>query len=159
MPFRPRLAWLLLAAALTGCAEKNDAPPLPNSPEEVIKQYQLWYDANRYGEAKQLSTPREDERLDEMAGMLQGQDADSTLLQTRFLVIKCDEQENVAFCYCLLEDQYERYQNLFILRRVEGQWLVDSPEADGPPAAEMERAFEELMQDLETGTTGPEINN
>jgi len=152
---------LFLAAAvllLAGCAENSDAPPLPNTPEAVIEQYQVWYDANQYEQAKRLSTQREVERLDEMAGMLRGQNADSTLLQTRFLVMKCDEQENVAFCYCLIEDQYERYQNLFILRKIDGQWLIDSPEADGPPAAEMEKAFEELMQDLEAGSAGPEIN-
>ena len=151
------LLWLPVFA-LASCGGSGEAPeePLPNTPEEVVRQYQAWYDANDYARAKRLSTENEARRLDQLEGMLQGLAPDSTLLRTEFVDVQCRALDNTAFCYCLLEDQYERYQTLFFLRRENGQWLVESPEAEWPPD-DVEEAFEELMQDILPGDSAVDI--
>ncbi len=151
---------LLLAGFLAFSCSDNEQVrenPLPNSPEEVVRQYQAWYDANDYDRARRLSTENEKSRLEELEGLLQGMTADSTLLRTEFVDIQCRSLDDAAFCYCLLEDQYERYQTLFVLRRINGQWLVESPEAEWPPD-NVEEKFEELMQDIMPGDSAVDIS-
>lgn len=147
-----------LVSLLAACQarERAGAETLPNTPESVVRQYQEWYDANDYANAKRLSTTAERARIDELQSLLEGIAQDSTLLNTKFLDIQCRSKNETAFCYCLLEDEYDRYQTLFTLHRIGEQWLVESPAADSPPD-EVVDDFEELMQDVLPGDSIIEI--
>ena len=77
---------------------------------------------------------------------------DSTVLTTRFLNIDCRQQNDVTYCYCLVEDQYERYETEFKLVRAGGRWLVDAPDEDF-------RIEDEVIEDMIDGKFQNDRNN
>lgn len=98
------------------------------SPEEIIRQYQALIDANRYEEAKALSTPQEQLRLEADAELMAMLPADSTLTRTIFLKMDCKEAaRDVAHCNCLMEDQEGEYEAVFKLVKIDGIWRMDLP--------------------------------
>ncbi len=133
----PVLILLLFFAAL-GCKNQPSLDEdLPNSPEEVIRQYQAWVDSNRFDQAKYLSTPREKKRLDELAKIIADDLMDATILNSVFHDIRCQTIGDTARCLCEIEDQYEKYTIEYTLVRVNGQWLIDAPEDGNIPADEI----------------------
>lgn len=132
MPNRfPYLPGCLLAIAtvLFACQPEPDklAESVNQSPEEVLRAYQRYYDRNQFQEAKALSTPAEQERLDELAEIIAMEVSDSTVLETVFEELNCSARGDTATCLCTLRDQYEQYQANFQLVRTESGWLVDAP--------------------------------
>ncbi|MCB9080798.1 MAG: hypothetical protein H6555_03700 [Lewinellaceae bacterium] len=129
------LSSLLLAATLFSCGKKDpggeslsEQVQLPNTPEDVVRQYQGYIDRNDFAAAKLLSTPEEQVRLSEMATMFAGEVGDSTLLTTEFLNLVCTPRQDSAFCSCTLKDQYETYETQYLLLRINKQWLVHIPQ-------------------------------
>lgn len=126
MKVTPYLLFGCVAVA-AACSCQRDhlyAPP----PEEVIRQYQALIDSNRYEEAKTLSTPEEQTRLDADAELMAMLPSDSTVIRTVFLNIDCKEvARDVVHCHCLMEDQEGEYEAVFKLVKTEGQWRVDVP--------------------------------
>ena len=124
-----QLALLFLTCILGGC--QPDRPPTERpDPAVVLQHYQSHIDSNRFAAAQELSTPAEQERIALLAQILAGEDPDSTLLHTRFLATRCEIQEDTALCYCEMEDDYERYEQVFRLVWRQGQWLVDAPDEE-----------------------------
>lgn len=124
--------------ATTGCKNQSSLDEnLPNTPEEVIQQYQAWIDNNQFAEAKHLSTPRERARLEELAEIIADDLIDSTILHSVFLEIRCQTIGDTSRCRCKIEDEYETYTIEYRLLRVKGQWLVDAPEDSDIPTEEI----------------------
>lgn len=113
---------------------------LPQTPEEVIRKYQAYYDKNQFDEAKLLSTPRERQRLDSFKELLEGEPADSTIYTTTFLSINCTVNQDTARCLCEVQDVEEPYTTQFKLLKIKGQWFMDAPEEE----VEIEEDFMEL---------------
>ncbi|MBX2876241.1 MAG: hypothetical protein KTR30_29245 [Saprospiraceae bacterium] len=124
----------LLSCMLFACqddpkgADNYQAEPLPNTPETVIQQYQAYMDSNRFERAALLSTPEGKDMLNMLAQIMAGDPPDSTIIHTQILDMNCTTVVDTARCQCELKDEYEAYQSLFKLVRIEGQWLVDVPE-------------------------------
>jgi hypothetical protein len=106
---------------------------LPNTPADVLKAYQAFYDENDFEQAGLLATPAEQKRLQDLAKMLAMESADSTVLKTAFLSMNCRVKADSAFCKCRLKDQYETYEEEYVLLRIKKQWLVDAPRAKKEP--------------------------
>lgn len=107
-------------------------------PEEVIRQYQGFIDLNLYEDAKKLSTPAEQLRLDMEAKLMAMESSDSTVFHTTFLKINCRETGEEAMCQCVVEDEYGEYEMEFRLVKSDGVWLVDVPveeEKNGDPSS------------------------
>lgn len=115
----------LLASCYFGCTGE---PQLPNTPEEVLRKYQEYVDNNQFDKASLLSTPDEGKRLNDMATMFLGELKDSTVFQTKFLEINCDLEGDTIQCGCIMQDDYEQYEAVYQLVRLNGQWLVDAPQ-------------------------------
>lgn len=118
----------------------NRTPKLPETPEAVIRKYQSYYDKNKFEEAKTLSTPREQQRLDGFKELLESEPPDSTIYTTTFLSMDCKVQADTARCVCQVQDVEEPYTTEFKLLRIKRQWLMDAPEEQ----VEMEEDFMEL---------------
>ncbi len=118
----------------------NRTPKLPETPEAVIRQYQSYYDKNKFEEAKTLSTPREQQRLDGLKELLESEPPDSTIYTTTFLSMDCKVQADTARCVCQVQDVEEPYTTELKLLRIKGQWLMDAPEEQ----VEIEEDFMEL---------------
>jgi len=120
---------LVLISLLLACQPESveSGETVNRSPEEVLRAYQAHYDRNQFEEAKELSTPAEQERLDELAEIIAMEVSDSTVLETVFEELNCSVSGDTARCLCTLRDQYEQYQANFQLVRSSGGWLVDAP--------------------------------
>lgn len=116
---------MIMAALLWSCG--SEAPPPPNDPEAVLKQYQGLVDKNLLEKAKALSTPAGKAWLDELKAIVE-EEPDSTLFHTQFLSVNCMGEGDTLRCQCVLEDQYERYTSDYHLVKLNGQWLVDAPQ-------------------------------
>lgn len=130
----------MLALFCTACG--NDTPtqeskekvvldvPLPKTPEGVVRLYQKYLDENKFAAAKQISTPREQERLQMLEEIISGDLLDSTLVQTVFLTLDCTEKGDVATCLGTYEEDGEEYEEEFKLTKIKQQWLVDITEEE-----------------------------
>ncbi len=101
------------------------------APESVLRNYQAFVDNNQFEAAKSLSTEAERKRLSELAAMLAEEPAEAAIFTTNFLRIDCQPKRFTAYCQCLVEDDYERYEIMFKLVKTQGNWRVDAPEKDG----------------------------
>ena len=99
--------------------------PIPDSPEGVVRLYQKYLDANQFDKARRISTNREQERLDMLKALLAGELFDSTLVNTVFLKLECQEQGKKAWCVGVYREEGEEYQDTFRLVKGEKSWLVD----------------------------------
>jgi len=132
--------FLLLCLPLLVLLSCRREPELPNTPEEVLRLYQSHYDKNEFEEAKELSTPAERQRLDDLKAIIESEPADSTIFTTTFLSINCQVLQDTATCICEVKDIEEPYTTEYKLVRMDGQWLVDAPEEE----VEIEEDFMEL---------------
>lgn len=117
---------VIMVILLWSCG--SEAPPLPEDPEEVLKQYQAFVDKNLLEKAKMLSTPAGQAWLDELKAIVEEEQPDSTLFHTEFLSVNCMGEGDTLRCQCVLEDQYERYTSDYHLVKLNGQWLIDAPQ-------------------------------
>jgi len=122
---------LTCLCALSSCVQQDKpmgqtAGRLPETPEEVVRQYQVYLDQNDFNRAKTLSTSREAERLDEVSRVVAAESQDSTRTYSTFLKINCVVLADSARCACTIRDQYETYDTDFVLIRYNRRWLVDS---------------------------------
>jgi hypothetical protein len=118
---------LICIFCLVACQSE---PKQPETPEEVLRQYQHYIDNNQFEEAKTLSTDSGKEWLTELASIIADEQPDSTLLVTKFISLNCEEEGDVLICVCVLEDQYEKYPAEYRLLKIDDQWLVDAPEEE-----------------------------
>lgn len=132
--------FLLLCLPLLVLLSCQRKPKLPNTPEEVVRQYQVYYDQNQFAEAKELSTPAERQRLDDLKAIIESEPADSTIFTTTFLSINCQTNKDTAICLCEVRDIEEPYTTEYKLIKIDGQWLIDAPEEE----IEVEEDFMEL---------------
>lgn len=144
---------LLVCAFITGCGDKQaviGSMEGGRSPEWTVKKYQQFVDQNQFEEAKELSTPAEQARLDQLAAVMVRESLGETVLNTRFLQVNCDAEGAVSYCQCLVEDEYERYEMVYKLTWRQGQWLVDAPDNRGVGEEEVIdgvlKGMKEIMQ-------------
>ncbi len=143
----------LLSLLLFSCQdEPKDADadalvaPLPNTPEAVVRDYQACMDSNRFERAALLSTPDGKDMLSMLAEIMAGDPPDSSIVNTQILSMNCTTVADTARCQCQLKDEYEEYQSLFRLIRMEGQWLVDVPEEEDIEMSEESWQEEDLQE-------------
>ncbi len=135
---------IAIACVAVSCQRE---PKLPETPEEVIRQFQGFIDNNQFAEAKKLSTPRGQERLTDLEAIITGELADSTIFNTTFLKINCQINVDTARCLCLVQDSYEEYETDYKLIRINGQWLVDVPEEEAINEEEFIETLDSLGMD------------
>lgn len=130
MKIAPYLFFCCAIAATWSC--KSDQKQVMH-PEEVIRHYQGFIDVDRYEDAKALSTPAEQERLDALAEFMASMPSDSTAIHTIFHKIDCREiDELTVVCNCRMEDEEGEYEAAFRLVKTSGVWLIDIPDEEEP---------------------------
>lgn len=102
----------------------------PDTPEEVVRQYQYYLDNDKYTYAKRLSTPAGQEILNYLEKRLSDQPADSTIINTEFLSIVCRKTGEEANCIGVIEEEGEKFELVFKVIKIDGKWLVDANEDD-----------------------------
>ncbi len=100
------------------------------TPEEVIRLYQSFLDNNQFDQLKMLSTEKEQARLEEVRRIVMEENQDSTRLNSVFLAVSCQVEQESASCKCRIRDEYETYSTSFYLVRRGKRWLVDVPEEE-----------------------------
>lgn len=138
------LLFILLVACSDTPTVKNKEV-LPNTPETVSKQWQLYLDNNELDKVAALSSTSTKEWLAENKDIFLG---DNQAYQTRFLQMTCTEQGEKAMCHCVMKDETgELIEDVFLLVKINGQWLVELEEDTGTPSLE-EQLFREMEKEL-----------
>mgnify|MGYP005666462093 CR=1 FL=1 len=151
MKFSFNWKWLLSIGLGLFAACQQDATT-SRSPEEVVRQYQAFLDKNEFDKAKKISTPEGKEILEGLKVFFSGPAGDSTMVHTDFLSIACEEMGTTARCTCQLKDEYETYESVFKLQKMDGRWLVDTND-EGVIIKQSES--EELIEEDTTQTHTP----
>ncbi|MEM1217408.1 MAG: hypothetical protein AAGH79_00775 [Bacteroidota bacterium] len=130
-----------------GTAEGEIPSPAGKSPETVLREWMSYYDNNQYQKAKALSTSRAITFLEAMEELTASAPADSTIIHTEFLELKCQEYTDYAICAALIKDEElgEVYRDSFLLARERSYWLIDIPES---ALLEDESLMDDLFQEL-----------
>lgn len=142
-----RLISITLVIQLISCS--NDQKPsgnesLPNTPETVCKQWQSYLDNNEIEKVATLSTTITKEWLTENKELFLN---DTQVYKTEFVKMDCDSMGNKATCIYTIKEEGELIEDIFLLKKVAGQWLVDIEEDDGSPLLE-EQIFKEMEREL-----------
>ncbi len=95
----------LFACQNDGTANEEIPSPAGKSPEIVLREWMSYYDNNEYQKAKALSTSRAITFLEAMEELTASAPADSTIIHTEFLELKCQEYSDHASCAALLKDE------------------------------------------------------
>ena len=137
----------LFACQNDGTANKEIPSPAGKSPETVLREWMSYYDNNEYQKAKALSTSRAITFLEAMEELTASAPADSTIIHTEFLELKCQEYPDHAICAALIKDEElgEVYRDSFLLARERSYWLIDIPES---ALLEDEGLMDDLFQEL-----------
>jgi hypothetical protein len=142
-----RLSLLLFVFFLSFCnnpSTKQPAEKLPNTPETVSRKWQTYLDHNELEKVAALSTSNMQGWLAENKAILL---ADSHVYRTHFLKMNCKETGDKATCYFLIREEGELIEDIFVLKKINGQWLVDLEEDSGMPQIE-EAIFKEMQREL-----------
>lgn len=140
---------LFLLTLLISCNNNSPANeakkiPLPNTPETVSKQWQSHLDKNEIAQASALSTPLTKAWLAENEELFLN---DSHVYQTKFVKMNCIIEGETATCTYTILEEGELIEDYFLLKKINGQWLVDLEEESPNPELD-EQIFKEMEQEL-----------
>ena len=138
--------YVCLCLWLSSCSDDQTAVGALDggrSLEWTVEKYQYYVDQNQFDEAKTMSTPAEQLRLDKLAAVMVSEPVTETIITTDFLQIDCKAEGKITYCHCLVEDAYERYELVYKLVWAQGKWLIDAPDGD--------RFGEDVMDDVLNG--------
>lgn len=100
----------------------------PTPPEDVVRQWQAYIDANNFAEAKKLSTQATADLLDLLAGMMPPEMLEQQMGKTEVLEVNCNIDGDKAVCACKINYDGQIEDDEFYLTLVDGQWKVDLPD-------------------------------
>lgn len=128
--------FILFSACKSEQAASGDAE-LPNTPEEVARAWQKYIDVNEFDKAKKLSTPAAILVIESIQSIMLGEEDSLEIMHTEFVTMTCKETADDAVCYYVLHEEGERFRDSFILKKINGQWLVDIVEDTTTPEEEI----------------------
>jgi len=117
---------------------------LPNTPEAVSKQWQLYLDNNEIEKVAALSTQKTKVWLQENKELFLN---DPQLYKTNFIQMQCSVNQDTAICHFTLQEAGELIEDYFLLKKENGQWLVDLDDETDIPGLE-EQFFKEMEKEL-----------
>lgn len=143
---------LLLAISfmllITNCSNESNSSttnePLPNTPETVSKKWQSYLDNNEIEKVATLSTAATKEWLTENKEIFL---SDKQIYNTKFIKMDCQTKGDRAACIYTIKEEGELIEDVFLLKKVGGQWLVDLEEEEEIPLLE-EQIFKEMEKEL-----------
>ncbi len=135
-----------MVLSIGACAPEKE---LPNTPETVAKQWQIYIDNNHFDKAKTLSTKQAIEMVDMIQSVLYTEIEEEVESNTVFKEMICTEKGNKAICTYIIIESGEEIQDSFFLQKENSQWLVDVPEEEellkNDPIEKMSDDFEKLL--------------
>jgi len=132
---------------LISCSNEPNVPqkePLPNTPETVSKKWQFLLDNNKIEQVAELSTESTKEWLKENKELFL---SDTQVYKTQFVKMDCREDGDQAECIFIIKEEGEFIEDIFLLKKVKGQWLVDIEEETDAPELD-EQIFKEMEKEL-----------
>ena len=142
--FKTLLLLCLFISCNTSPVKEEKKISLPNTPETVSKQWQSHLDKNELDQAALLSTPLTKEWLKENKELFLN---DSQVYQTNFVKMDCVIKGATAICNYSFLEEGEHYEDFFLLKKINGQWLMDLEEETPNPELD-ELIFKEMEKKL-----------
>jgi len=113
---------LCLLSCNNAPSTSKESTLLPNTPETVSKQWQVHLDKNEIEKAMALSTTLTKEWLAENKELFLN---DAQVYQTNFVNMECLTEGEKATCTYTILEEGELIEDFFLLKKINGQWLVD----------------------------------
>ena len=133
---------------LVNCSNESSSSttnePLPNTPEAVSKQWQFYLDNNEIEKVATLSTITTKEWLTENKELFLN---DTQVYKTEFVKMDCQTKDDRAACIYTIKEEGELIDDVFLLKKIRGQWLVDIEEDEDMPLLD-EQIFKEMEKEL-----------
>ncbi len=119
-----------IIAFLFACQNENKAKTKEAStPEEVVRKWQGLMDKNAFAAAKKYSTTNTIRVIESFESYFD--EEDESLIDTTILLnLKCVILDNHSVCRYEFDEEGETYRDSFLLKRVDGKWLIDVEETD-----------------------------
>ncbi|MEL7423013.1 MAG: hypothetical protein AAFN81_08490 [Bacteroidota bacterium] len=106
---------------LGSCGSKSDAP------EQIVERYALLVNSGQLEQAKSMCTPAAAAYLDALSALVAGMDEgiDSSMVKIESIQCTLDAKQQTAHCEGVIDDGFERTQEVYFLRQQDGQWWID----------------------------------
>lgn len=138
--------FLISSIILFSCGNEpstQQVEPLPNTPETVSKKWQFLLDNNEIEKVAELSTENTKKWLKENKALFL---SDTQTYKTQFVKMDCQTEKDKATCTYIIKEENELIEDVFLLKKIEGQWLVDLEETTSPELDE--QIFKEMEKGL-----------
>lgn len=138
--------FLISSIILFSCGNEpstQQVEPLPNTPEAVSKKWQFLLDNNEIEKVAELSTENTKKWLKENKALFL---SDTQTYKTQFVKMDCQAEKDKAICTYIIKEENELIEDVFLLKKIEGQWLVDLEETTSPELDE--QIFKEMEKGL-----------
>ena len=132
--------------ACTEPGTSTRANQLPNTPEEVVRQWQLHVDKNEFEAARMLSTNSAIEWLDMISAIISEENEEDIIL-TEFQQMKCSEKGDTARCYFNTIEEGLVIPDSMRVVKVGPQWKIDFWEEEDPLLDD--EATQEIIEELD----------
>jgi len=134
---------------LFACTEPGtpgNTKQLPNTPEEVVRQWQLHVDKNEFEAASKLSTSSAIEWLDMISTIISEENEEDIIL-TEFQQMKCTEKGDTARCYFNTIEEGLVIPDSMRVVKVGPQWKIDFWEEEDSLLDD--EATQEIIEELD----------
>lgn len=135
---------LILFSCSNEPTTQQEEETLPNTPETVSKKWQLLLDNNEIEKVAALSTEKTKAWLKENKELFL---SDTQIYKTQFVKMDCQEEDDKATCIYIIKEEGEFIEDFFLLKRTQGQWLVDIEDDTSSPELD-EQIFKEMEKEL-----------
>ena len=125
MILRNLLPIIILFFFCLSCTSDKKLDRIENKPLVVAKHWlENYYYKNNYEEAKIYSTQRTADMIDTIKTMI-FPEMGKTEIDFKIKKINCKETNDRAECSCVYVDTGEEFEEILVLAKQDGQWLVD----------------------------------
>lgn len=153
MILRVPIPFIILCLFCLSCTSDKKMDRIENKPLVVAKHWlENYYYKNNYEEAKIYSTQRTADMIDTIKTMI-FPEMGKTEIDFQIKKINCKEVKDRAECTCIYLDSGEEFEEVLILAKENGQWLVDmellnEDELNDQDIDDMTKEFEESLEKL-----------
>ena len=125
MILRIPIPFIILFFISLSCTSDKKLDRMENKPLVVAKHWlENYYYKNNYEEAKIYSTQRTADMIDTIKTLI-FPEMGKTKIDFQIKKINCKEVKDRAECTCVYLDSGEEFEEVLVLAKVDGLWLVD----------------------------------
>lgn len=104
---------------------KSQTAVRPNTPESVVRVWELEVAKNNFGYAKQLSIGKTLKVIQSLEDLSREKESQFDVVNIEFVAVTCKEVGDEAVCDCLLRDEIGEVENRYLLVKQNNTWFLE----------------------------------